>query len=274
MKRARTANTKRLSASFVLAALFLVTVFGAKTVLSQRDDSGRKARVLIDVNNKRNITGFAHICQARAASITPPRLVGPAIINLRDAMRKWTKIETTIENQIRLSSPLLKKMPFVYLAFDQGFDLSSTEKNNVRDYLLNGGFMVIEDLSPLIAVNAAGSSFQKEFYAILGSKARFAPLSNSHELYHCFFDFTDGPPRGFEGSPVTGGASANLAQRSLMTPSVTFLEGVTVNGRLVAIFSKKRYVEKWNEWGNNDPQLRMGVNMIVYALTQPGGMAQ
>jgi len=32
--------------------------------------------------------------------------------------------------------------------------------------------------------------------------------------------------------------------------------------------------KKWEKTNNNEPQLRMGVNMVVYALTQEGSIAQ
>lgn len=71
------------------------------------------------------------------------------------------------------------------------------------------------------------------------------------------------------------GKQISPGRESFETPKdITYLEGVTVSGRIAAVFSQKRYIEKWKARANNEPQLRMGVNMIVFAVTQKGGMAQ
>ena len=47
-----------------------------------------------------------------------------------------------------------------------------------------------------------------------------------------------------------------------------------MNERLVAIYSDKGYALNWKKLTNNNPQLKMGVNFVVYALIQSGGIAQ
>ena len=70
---------------------------------------------------------------------------------------------------------------------------------------------------------------------------------------------------------------ARYAIRALnmqMTKQVLYLEGIWLDERLVAIYSDKGYALKWKDYTNNEPQLRMGVNFVVFALTQQGGIAQ
>ena len=55
---------------------------------------------------------------------------------------------------------------------------------------------------------------------------------------------------------------------------VGFLEGVFVDGRLVAVYSDMGYGSIWQDEFENEPQLRMGVNLVVFALTQEGSIAQ
>ena len=59
----------------------------------------------------------------------------------------------------------------------------------------------------------------------------------------------------------------------MVAPTVAFLEGVWLDGRLVAVYSNKGYALKWKDLANNRPQLKMGVNMVVFALEQSGGIA-
>jgi hypothetical protein len=42
----------------------------------------------------------------------------------------------------------------------------------------------------------------------------------------------------------------------------------------VALYSDKGYVHKWAEDFGNEPQLRFGINVVIFALTQEGSIAQ
>ncbi len=236
------------------ALLLLITV----TLSAQVPSSKNKAEILLDPADKKDISGYAYISYAQGNRLTTSFDIKRGLINLKEAMLKWTKIDTRIDNPIWLSSPSLKKLPFIYVAFDKGLELTEPERKNLREYLLNGGFMVLEDISRSIETNPAISQFEKVFKDVIQSRGRFASIRNDHPLYHSFFDFPNGPPRGAETNFV----------------EILELEGVTIDGRLAAIYSRKRYVIKWNELVNNEPQLRMGVNMLVFALRQKGGIAQ
>jgi len=235
----------------------LLLLFTA-TLCAQVSSSKNKAEIILDPANKKNISGQAYISYAQGSRLTTTFDIKRGLINLKEAMLKWTDINTMLDTPIWLSSPSLKKLPFVYVAFDKGLELTEPEKKNIQEYLLNGGFMVLEDISRPMETNPAISQFKKVFKDVIQSRGRFAPIRNDHPLYHSFFDFPNGPPRGAETNMV----------------EIRELEGVTVDGRLVAIYSRKRYVIKWNDAVNNDPQLRMGVNMLVFALRQKGGIAQ
>ncbi len=51
------------------------------------------------------------------------------------------------------------------------------------------------------------------------------------------------------------------------------LEGLWINGRLAVVFSHKGYGVLWSRRENNEPQLRMGMNLVVFSLLQEGGKA-
>jgi hypothetical protein len=102
----------------------------------------------------------------------------------------------------------------------------------------------------------------------LGSDAKFLPIPNDHPLYHCFFDF-DKAPRGSELDETIDEGKLRAGWEP-----VFYLEGIWIKNRLVAIYSDKGYSISWERDYDNDAQLKMGVNMIVFALTQKGGMAE
>ncbi|MBT4484591.1 MAG: DUF4159 domain-containing protein [Candidatus Latescibacteria bacterium] len=184
------------------------------------------------------------------------------LMNLTSTMNLWTRIETKIDNHLFLSSPRLLQMPFVYVTTADAFELSETEKKNVKKFFDNGGFMVLETATPQIENNQARASLKEMIRETL-DHARFEPIPMDHHLFHCFFDFEGKPPQGAEiGS-----------SRSSINKTIHYLEGVWYKGRLAAVYSDKGYIVKWTDLTNNFPQLKMGINMIVYSLIQDVGNA-
>ncbi|MFC1650745.1 DUF4159 domain-containing protein, partial [Candidatus Latescibacterota bacterium] len=183
----------------------------------------------------------------------------------KEAMNRYTQINTVLNRHLLLGSTQLLKMPFVFVTSKDNFNLTDTEKKNVRKFFDIGGFMVLDNPEPLSESSRGGASLKQMIRDTIPN-ARFQPIPKSHKLYSCFFDFTDGPPNGSEIGTFSSGPRPILSKQRL------YLEGVWYKGRLAAIYSDKGYIVKWNENSNNEPQLRIGVNMIVFALTQEGGM--
>ena len=42
----------------------------------------------------------------------------------------------------------------------------------------------------------------------------------------------------------------------------------------MGIYSDKGYVHNWAQLYGNEPQLRFGINAVIFALTQEGSIAQ
>ncbi len=251
---------KRQPCNIIVTLLLIAAIFSitAGYIPAQSYKGQNKAEIIIDPSNKQNISGFANICYTYTDRTSKTLDVRRGLINLREAMLKWTKIDTRLDKPLPISSPNIMQMPFIYIAFDSGLDLTEPEKKNVNEYLINGGFMVIENVNPTLEINVSDSMFKKVFQGVMEKGGRFAPIFNDHPIYSSFFDFTDGPPRGDETNMV----------------EVRSLEGLFIGNRLAALYSNKRYVNKWIQETNNDPQLKMGVNMLVFALKQQGGIAK
>jgi hypothetical protein len=254
-----------------ILALSMVWTMG--TVWAQMDGSHQKPNVIIDPSNKQNIRGNISIAFAWGDHFSPPQPYLRGLINLKDAMLKWTQVDTAMENHLMLGSPRLLDMAFVYVTSDNSFDLSDTEKANIKKYLKNGGFMMIENPDPSTEAGPVGASLKQMIRDALGQDVVFGPIPNTNGIYHSFFDFMEGPPQGSEMALSVSGDS----QTSKLTPSVknpvVYLEGVWIDDRLAVVYSNKGYIVKWTQMTDNDPQLKMGVNLIVFALTQEGGIA-
>ena len=246
--------------------------------LDDLDTGQYKAMVIQDPNNKQNIKGFIYIATAWGAQLRPPDTLKRSVIELVEAVNRYTNINAKVDTHLFLDSRKVYETPFVYVIADQAFELTEIERKVFGDYLRKGGFAVIDNGTPTYEFGQAEASLRQMLRDSLGSDAKFLPIPNDHPLYHCFFDFNDGPPQGSEMSQMmftdTTGVQGAAARGSSMVKPVLYLEGITIDNRLVAIYSDKGYAIKWKDVSNNESQLKMGVNMIVFALTQAGGIAQ
>ena len=238
-------------------------------------DTGRyKALVIQAPQNRQDIKGFAYLAQAWGTDLEPnaPR----AIPKLVEAMNRFTGIEARVDNHLFIDSSELFETPFVYITADDAFEMTEQEIENLRQYLENGGFVLADNGTAALDFGPGEASLRKMLKQALGKRARFQNLSNEHPIYHSFFDF-DGPPPG-EEVDVNYDPSANLyAHNSTLhyrSKPAHFLEGIFLGDRLVAVYSDKAYGKYWEREYENEPQLKMGVNMVFFALTQQGSIAQ
>ncbi|MEE2657982.1 MAG: DUF4159 domain-containing protein [Candidatus Latescibacterota bacterium] len=240
-------------------------------------DFGRFQAILIaDPENKRNIRGFFNmtVIDYDLADKNQDRFP-TAVEELMRYMRDRTQINARIEGTtVRLSDPQIMKAPFLYMTGNTAvFQFSDVEKQNLGDYLKGGGFLYAEDIRFADAegdltgqgAGTEGTNFDRQFKdltrdpLVLGSDgAKWQRIPKSHPLYFAFYDFGDGPPMG--GAP--GG-------------NVFSLEMLELRGRIAVVFSDLNVSWYWGDPNANARErgLQFGVNLIVYALTQPGGIA-
>ena len=226
-------------------------------------DTGRyKGLVIQDPQDKQNTKGFVYLALAVGEELDPP--TSRAIPQLAEAINKLTLINAKVEKPLALRSRALFKAPFVYITAAKSFSLTEQEKDNLEKYMRQGGFVFAENSMPRFEYGAAEASLRKMFKDVLRKDARFQFLPNDHPIYHSFFDFDNGPPPG-------GEIYGRRPERAVPSPH---LEGIYLDGRLVAVYSDKGYGLFWQDEFDNEPQLKMGVNLVVYSLTQEGSIAQ
>jgi hypothetical protein len=229
-------------------------------------DTGKyKGMVIQDPRDKQSIKGFVYLATVWGSVLEPANKL--AISQLVRAINGYTSIKAEVDDQMLIDSPDLFKAPFVLITANRAFELTEHESENLSAYLRSGGFVLADNATPTMEYGPAEASLRKMFTQALGRDARFVPLPNNHPIYHAFFDFDGPPPGGDIGSP---GGGANLR----VSHPVNFLEGIYLRDRLVAIYSDKGYGAYWEAEYENEPQLKMGVNFVVFALTQKGSIAQ
>jgi hypothetical protein len=157
------------------------------------------------------------------------------------------------EDVVEPSGKELFNYPYVYLTGHGNIVFSNQDAENIRNYLISGGFLHIDDnygLDPFI---------RPELKKIFPG-AELAELPPDHPVYNQKFKFPKGLPKIHEhdGKPAQG-------------------FGIFHEGRLVIFYSYE--CDLGNGWEDqrvhNDPEskrleaLRMGANLISYVFLNP-----
>ena len=173
--------------------------------------------------------------------------------NLLAEARRRTAIEVAPqEDLITPLDPKLHEYPFLFITGHGNIRFEPEEAARLREYLLGGGFLHVDDNYGLDA------SFRREVKKLFPDR-ELVELPFSHEIYHCFYDFPGGLPKIHEhhGGPPHG-------------------YGIIHEGRVVLFYSFNTDLsDGWESPDvHNDPPeareaaLKMGINVLMYALTQ------
>ncbi|MDP2984667.1 MAG: DUF4159 domain-containing protein, partial [Candidatus Latescibacter sp.] len=211
-------------------------------------------------------TNYLYISQAWGRQLKPPDKLKRATINLVEAVRRFTEIKAKVNTHLNLDDKQrLFEQPFLIVSTDNTFKLTEAETKNFGLYLRSGGFAFIDNCAFLDKLDKVEAALKQILHDSLGSDAKFSDIPDNHPLYHSFFDFNNGQHGGYEDHIMT--PEGNWLVNRKMN-----LEGIWLDNRLAVIYSNNGYGYKWNEMTNNDPQLKFGVNLVVYAFTQDDGI--
>ncbi|MBT4482292.1 MAG: DUF4159 domain-containing protein [Candidatus Latescibacteria bacterium] len=223
-----------------------------------------------------------------------------AINGLAEAVNYYTGLKVKVERPISLASSELFEYPLVYLTSNHEFKLSPFHIKNFSEYLRKGGFAIIENGTPWLDYTPAEVSLLNVFIQAVGMDAIIEPIPHTHPIYHCFFDFENLIPEGadkYYGQPLEFGVRTYTGApipavtdlRIKMSMKQYYLWGAWIEGRLIAVYSGKGYGHYWwegvltkysdsysreNTEYNFNPQLKIGVNMIMFALQQKNGITK
>ena len=154
------------------------------------------------------------------------------------------------EDIVEVGSPDLFTYPFVHMTGHGNVVFTDTEAQNLRNYLLSGGFLHIDDnygLDPFI---------RREMKKVF-PELSFVELPYNHEIYRVKYNFTDGLPK--------------IHEHDAKQPQGF---GLIYEGRLICYYSYE--TDLGNGWEDqsvyNDPEemrrkaLQMGANLVSYAF--------
>jgi len=208
------------------------------------------------------------VCVSLTSFSQPPYKI--ALLKYNGGGDWYANLETSLPNLIRfcnqnlgtnidaeqavveVGSPEIFNYPFVHMTGHGNWVLSQQEADNLRNYLLAGGFLHIDDnygLDPYVRPQ------MKKVFPELDC----VELPFSHPIYHQKYDFPDGLPKIHEhdGKPPQG-------------------FGWIYQGRLVAFYSYECDLgDGWEDYEvhKDSPELhqkalKMGANLIQYAFDE------
>jgi hypothetical protein len=179
-----------------------------------------------------------------------------SIPNLLQAIHQRTTIPAaTREVAVRLTDPELWDVAYLHATGHGNIHWSDEELKILRKWLEQGGFLHVDDNYGL------DESFRREV-ARLFPDHPLVEVPLDHPIYHLVYDFPHGIPKIHEhdGKPAQG-------------------LGIFLKGRLVLYYSYQSDLgDGWeDESVHHDPPekheaaLRMGVNLLAYAVGYGGG---
>ena len=247
-------------------------------------DTGHyQAMVIQDPNDKRNVKGYLHLaiaypfCVRNWRSYDNVGRLTNAVSRLVGKLNEWTQINASIARRVPFDSPELFQTPWVYLSIAQSLEPTPAEIESLGGYLLSGGFFFFQ--------GNRWRQYQGERYIMLfvesalqsqgfrhGPDWEYQRLPNSHPVFHCYYDFPDGPPTAY--------MRQMLPREDGLVP---YSQGIEINGHLSVFTTNAEYGLAWADWGHSatptplpqyDPtiQFQFGINTIIFALTQEGSI--
>lgn len=175
-----------------------------------------------------------------------------ALPNLIEFCNKELGTQLAADDEVaEVGSPDLFNYPYIYMTGHGNVVFTPAEASNLRNYLVAGGFLHIDD-------NYGLDKFIRLELKKVFPELELIEVPYDHPIYHQKFDFPNGLPKIHEhdGKPAQG-------------------FGLFYEGRLIVYYSFE--CDLGNGWEDrrihNNPEekrqtaLRMGANILAYCLT-------
>ncbi len=207
--------------------------------------------------DRRQVRGYIGLATTWSTELRPVfASAARAIPNLVDALNRQTGISARVEPHVFIDTPEFYRSPFLYMTSVDAFRLTEKEIKALKKYLQGGGFVFADNGVPVMEFSQSDAALRDLFRTVLGRRGELRRIPDHHPIYRSFYNF-DQPPPGFDE----------------VLPRY-YLEGVFLEGRLVALYARQGYVHLWAMNNGNEPQLRFGINAVVFAMQQRESIGQ
>ena len=175
--------------------------------------------------------------------------------HLMKILAEVTKLDVNGEGHIvSFDDDEVFKYPIAYLCEVGFLDLSEKEAHNMREYLLRGGFLIVDDFRGEREIE----NFKAQLKMVFPEHS-LEELPRTHEIFKCFYDISNllpPPPYARSFIPQYLGMSDDKQ-------------------RLMMVVDYNNDISEYWEWSNGpfmpieetNEAYKYGVNYVVYALT-------
>ncbi len=229
-----------------------------------------------DPNFQRDVFTFARL-QYDGSGNTPDARWNndfpDADLNLSYRLQQLTSLHVNPDGAVvRLDDPKLFEYPFLFMIGVTGLNLSDMEARTLREYLLSGGFLMVDDFWTPAEWRYIRDEMKKVF-----PESEAKELPPEHPIFHLIYDLK-GVPRvpsirawqqGHTFEYWHGDTEGDEAPHFM-----AYFDG---QGRMVALLCHNNDIcDGWEREGENHEYFKLfsekwsyplGINIIVYALT-------
>jgi hypothetical protein len=190
-----------------------------------------------------------------------------ADINFMEGIHLWAGTNLFLSSnpvQIRATDPRLFDYPFSYIVEPGHMELTDEDAAAIREYLMRGGFLMLDDFHGEYEWQHARGEIKKIFPEY---EPRDLPLS--HPIFHSYFDLD----RVVQVPGVAALIQGVTYEKGGVTPHWMGVENK--NGRLMIFMTRNCDLGDAWEW-INDPRYpaqygvmayKVGMNVIVYSMS-------
>lgn len=177
--------------------------------------------------------------------------------NLMHIIEEVTTALPMVDNSriIDVGDSALFKYPIAYMSEPGFWTMNEQEVENLRNYLLKGGFLIFDDFG-----GSHWTNFSLQMSRVL-PQARWIKLSAAHPIFHAFFEIStlDNLQPSYRGYPEFYGLFENNDPGKRMLAIANYNDDIGENW-------------EWSDTGFlpvdvSNEAYRFGVNYMVYALT-------
>lgn len=193
-------------------------------------------------------------------------------LNFSYRLHQLTSMEVNPDGLVLdLTDPRLFDYPFIYIVEPGRLVFSEEEVKNLRRYLLNGGFLMVDDFWG----QAEWYNFYREIKRVFGDREP-VELALDHPIFHAVFELKEKPQIPSIGVALAGRAYGITWERP-DAREVHFKAIYDDKGRMMAIICHNTDLgDGWEREGENEWYFRefsekkaypLGINIVFYAMT-------
>ncbi|MBM3263663.1 MAG: DUF4159 domain-containing protein [candidate division Zixibacteria bacterium] len=187
-----------------------------------------------------------------------------ADLNIIRVLGLMTTLKINEPESVELTDEKLFEIPFLYILEVGGLEFDDDEAKSLREYLLRGGFMMVDDFHGTYEWQNWESQIKKVF-----PDCSMEELPMDHPVFHCYYDFKEFP----QVPGIRALSGGRTYERDGVVP------------RCLGIFDDKRRLMVLVNWNTDigdgweeaatpgyeriwaETAYRLGVNYAVYAMT-------